>query len=48
MTLGEIYDQHADFVWRCLRRQGVEGDDAADAIQEVFLTVHRSLPTFQG
>lgn len=48
MTLGEIYDQHADFVWRCLRRQGVVGDDAADAIQEVFLTVHRTLSGFQG
>jgi len=49
MTLGEIYDQHADFVWRCLRRQGVVGeDDTADAIQEVFLTVHRSLAGFQG
>lgn len=48
MTLGEIYDQHADFVWRCLRRQGVTGEDAADAIQEVFLVVHRTLAKFEG
>jgi RNA polymerase sigma-70 factor (ECF subfamily) len=48
MTLAEIYEKHADFVWRCLRRQGVPPDDAADAIQEVFLAVHRTLPSFEG
>jgi RNA polymerase sigma-70 factor (ECF subfamily) len=47
MTLHEIYAAHADFVWRCLRRQGVPPDDAADAVQEVFLAVHRALPSFQ-
>jgi RNA polymerase sigma-70 factor (ECF subfamily) len=48
MTLPEIYEKHADFVWRCLRRQGVPPDDASDAIQEVFLTVHRTLASFEG
>jgi len=48
MTLAEIYETHADFVWRCLRRQGVPPDDAADAIQEVFLAVHRTLANFEG
>ena len=48
MTLDEIYEKHADFVWRCLRRQGVAPDDASDAIQEVFLVVHRTLDGFQG
>lgn len=48
MTLEEIYAAHADFVWRCLRRQGVSPDDAGDAIQEVFLVVHRALATFEG
>ncbi len=48
MTLEEIYAHHADFVWRCLRRQGVPREDAADAIQEVFLAVHRTLKSFEG
>jgi RNA polymerase sigma-70 factor (ECF subfamily) len=47
MTLEEIYARYADFVWRCLRRQGVPPDDAADAIQEVFLSVHRTLDAFE-
>lgn len=48
MTLEEIYDQHADFVLRTLRRLGVPSTDLSDAAQEVFLTVHRSLGTFEG
>jgi len=48
MTLGEIYERHADFVWRCLRRQGVSDDDAPDAVQDVFLAVHRTLASFEG
>lgn len=48
MTLAEIYEQQADFVWRCLRRHGVSDSDAPDAIQDVFLVVHRSLPQFEG
>lgn len=48
MTLEEIYGRYADFVWRTLRRQGVPPDDAHDAIQEVFLAVHRTLDGFEG
>ena len=48
MTLEEIYGRYADFVWRALRRQGVLPDDAHDAIQEVFLVVHRTLAGFEG
>jgi RNA polymerase sigma-70 factor (ECF subfamily) len=48
MTLEDIYREHADFVWRCLRRQEVPAQDAGDAVQEVFLTVHRSLKDFEG
>ena len=47
MTLEEIYARYADFVWRNLRRQGVPAEDSADAVQEVFLTVHRTLPKFE-
>jgi RNA polymerase sigma-70 factor (ECF subfamily) len=48
MTLEEIYGRYADFVWRTLRRQGVPPDDLGDAIQEVFLVVHRTLGRFEG
>jgi len=48
MTLGEIYERYADFVWRCLRRHGVSDDDAPDAVQDVFLSVHRALAGFEG
>ena len=48
MTLERIYEQHADFVFRNLRRLGVPSDDLADAMQEVFLSVHRALPKFEG
>jgi RNA polymerase sigma-70 factor, ECF subfamily len=48
MKVEEIYGQYADFAWRCLRRMGVPQDDLADAMQDVFLTVHRAFPSFQG
>src|SRR4051812_4247513 len=48
MTLGEIYERHADFVWRCLRRHGVSDEEAPDAVQDVFLAVHRTLAGFEG
>ena len=48
MTLEEIYQHHASFVWRTLRRLGVAEDDAADAVQDVFLTIHGHLHQFEG
>lgn len=48
MTLEEIYERHVDFVWRSLRGQGVPDDELGDAIQEVFLVVHRTLGAFEG
>ena len=48
MNLERIYELHADFVFRSLRRLGVPDHDAGDALQEVFLTVHRTLSTFEG
>src|SRR5688572_4381310 len=43
-----LFDQHAAFVTRVLRRFGVAEADAADACQEVFLVVLRKLPEFEG
>ncbi|MEZ4221181.1 MAG: RNA polymerase sigma factor [Polyangiaceae bacterium] len=46
--LRAIYDEHFDFVWRSLRRLGLHEDDIPDAVQDVFLIVHRKLATFRG
>jgi RNA polymerase sigma-70 factor (ECF subfamily) len=48
MTLEEIYERHADFVWRTLRRMGVPEEDVADGVQSVVLAVHRGLGKFEG
>ncbi|WP_394822913.1 RNA polymerase sigma factor [Pendulispora albinea] len=43
-----VYDEHFSFVWRSLRRLGVSENDAGDAVQEVFMVVHRRLDDFEG
>lgn len=43
-----IHEQYADFVWRTLQRLGVRSADLEDALQEVFIVVHRRLHTFDG
>jgi RNA polymerase sigma-70 factor (ECF subfamily) len=44
----EVYAQHADFVWRSLQHLGVGRADLEDLAQEVFVTVHRRLESFDG
>ena len=48
LTLRAIYDEHVTFVWRALRRLGVRESDLPDAVQDVFLVVHRKLSEFEG
>ncbi len=48
MNFRQIYDEHFPLVWRSLRRLGVRESDVADAVQDVFLVVHRRLPEFEG
>ncbi|MEI8259579.1 MAG: sigma-70 family RNA polymerase sigma factor, partial [Deltaproteobacteria bacterium] len=43
-----LFDQHFDFVWKSLRRLGVPEADVDDALQEVFVVVHRRLPAFEA
>jgi RNA polymerase sigma-70 factor, ECF subfamily len=38
-----LMQQHFDFVWRSLRRLGLDGADADDATQEVFVLASRKL-----
>jgi len=42
-----LYREHFRFVWRVIRRLGLEGAGADDAAQEVFLVVHRRLHDFE-
>jgi RNA polymerase sigma-70 factor (ECF subfamily) len=41
-----LFDDHYDYVWRSLRRLGVKEADIDDAVQEVFVIVHRKLAEF--
>jgi RNA polymerase sigma-70 factor, ECF subfamily len=44
----QVYELHADFVWRTLQHLGVRSADLEDLGQEVFVIVHRRLSTFDG
>jgi RNA polymerase sigma-70 factor (ECF subfamily) len=46
-TFAEIYDENFVFVWRSLRQLGVI-ETIDDAVQDVFLVVHRRLSEFEG
>jgi RNA polymerase sigma-70 factor (ECF subfamily) len=43
-----VYEAHFAFVWRSVRRLGVPESAVADAVQDVFLIVHRQLSAFRG
>lgn len=47
-TLREVFDAHAAYVLRSLRHLGVAESDLEDIAQEVFVTVHRRLSSFEG
>lgn len=47
-TFDEIYAAHFAFVWRVLRTFGVAEAALEDAVQDVFVVVHRRLPEFEG
>jgi len=43
-----VFQEHAPYVWRAIRRLGVAEADADDVCQDVFIVVHRKLGTFHG
>ena len=43
-----VFQDHAPYVWRALRRLGVADADADDVCQDVFVVVHRKLATYHG
>ena len=44
----QVYEEHFAFVWRSARRLGVHERALDDAVQDVFIVVHRRLPEFEG
>lgn len=47
LALEALYDAHFEDVWRVLRRLGVREATLDDAVQDVFLVVHRRLADFE-
>lgn len=45
--IARIFAEHAEFVWRSLRRLGVPAADVDDALQEVFLVVYRRINEYE-
>lgn len=48
LSLREVFDGHAAFVLRNLRRLGVAEAELDDAAQDVFVVVHRNLERYDG
>lgn len=48
LTVAEVYDRHAVMVFRALRALGVPPANLDDAVQDVFIVVHRRLGEFEG
>lgn len=47
-TFAEVYHSHFEYAWACLRRLGVAPEAQEDAVQDLFVVVHRRLPAFAG
>jgi RNA polymerase sigma-70 factor (ECF subfamily) len=47
-SFAEVFRSYSGFVWRVLLRLGVAESDVEDVAQEVFLGIHRTLPSFEG
>lgn len=47
-SFASLYETHFDFVWSSARRLGVPDASIDDAVQEVFVVVHRRLAEFEG
>jgi RNA polymerase sigma-70 factor, ECF subfamily len=48
LDVSAIYRDNAEFVWRSLQHLGVRDAELEDALQEVFVVVHRKLRGFDG
>jgi RNA polymerase sigma-70 factor (ECF subfamily) len=48
LRFSAVYDEHFDFVWRMMRRLGIPTANLDDAVQDVFVTLHRRLGEYDG
>jgi RNA polymerase sigma-70 factor, ECF subfamily len=48
LTFDHLYREYFAFAWRALQALGVERDALDDAAQELWVIVHRRLPSFEG
>jgi RNA polymerase sigma-70 factor, ECF subfamily len=48
LPFDQVYEQYFELVWRSLRMLGVQQASLDDAVQDVFGTVARQLPRFEG
>lgn len=48
LDVAQLHDEYAEFVWRNLQRLGVRPSELEDALQDVFMVVHRRLDSFDG
>jgi RNA polymerase sigma-70 factor, ECF subfamily len=48
LVFAEVYREYFGFVWRSTRALGVGPSAVDDAVQEIFVAVHRCLPDFEG
>jgi RNA polymerase sigma-70 factor, ECF subfamily len=48
LSFDQVYRDEFPFVWRCLRGLGLRKPALDDAAQDVFLVVHRRLPSFRA
>lgn len=46
-SVAELYEAHFEFVWRVLRRLGVQPLQLEDAVQDVFVVVQRRISDFE-
>ena len=47
LAFDDVYQAHFSFVWRSAKRLGVSEASLDDAVQEVFVVVHRRLADFE-
>jgi RNA polymerase sigma-70 factor (ECF subfamily) len=48
LSFSEVYEEHFGFVWRSAQALGAGAAAVDDVVQEVFVTVHKRLPEFEG
>ena len=48
LSFASVYEAHFAYVWRSVRALGVPEGSVDDAVQEVFVVVHRKLATFEA